>query len=141
VNEPMDLVVAVDTSVALPFILRSHENHSLVRAAMRGVRPRLTGQSLVESYAVLTRLPGDARVSPEDAVRLIETNFGVPVTLSNAAACEIHRTLTQLKISGGAVYDALVGLTSREHRLKLLTRDARAIGTYALVGVETQIIA
>jgi predicted nucleic acid-binding protein len=141
VSEPVDLVVAVDTSVALPFILRSHENHSLVRAAMRGVRPRLTGQSLVESYAVLTRLPGDARVSPEDAVRLIDTNFGVPVTLSNAAACDIHRTLSRLKISGGAVYDALVGLTSREHSLKLLTRDARAIGTYALVGVETQIIA
>jgi hypothetical protein len=40
------------------------------------------------------------------------------------------------------VHDALCwGLTSREHGLKLLIRDARAIGTYALVGMETQVIA
>jgi hypothetical protein len=56
----------------------------------------------------------------------------------NAAVGE---PVSRLKISGGAVYDALVGLTSREHSPKLLTRDARAVGTYALVGVETQIIA
>ena len=139
-TDPHDVVVAVDTSVALPLIMLSHSYHALVRAAMRGLRPRLTGQSLAESYAVLTRLPGDARVTPADAVQLIDTNFGAPVTLSDKAACELHRTLGRLKISGGAAYDGLVGLTAREHGLKLMTRDARAVGTYALLGVETQII-
>jgi hypothetical protein len=140
VSEPVDVVVAVDTSVALPLLLHSHENHAAVRAAMRGLRPRLTGYSLAESYAVLTRLPGDGRVSPADAVRLIDANFGAPVTLSKRATCELHRTLSLLKIRGGAVYDGLVGLTARGHGLKLITRDGRAIGTYALIGVETQMV-
>jgi toxin FitB len=73
-------------------------------------------------------------------VRLIDTSFGAPVTLSDLATCDLHRTLSRLKISGGAVYDGLVGLTAREHGLRLVTRDARAVSTYALIGVETQII-
>jgi predicted nucleic acid-binding protein len=140
VTEPADVVVAVDTSVALPLILRSHDSFQIVNAAMRGHRARLTGHSLAESYAVLTRLPGDGRLSPTDAARLIDSNFGDPVTLSDRATCDLHRTLSQLRISGGAVYDALVGLTAREHGLKLITRDVRALGTYALLGVDTQVI-
>jgi toxin FitB len=62
------------------------------------------------------------------------------VTLSDRATCDLHRTLSQFKIRGGAVYDALVGLTAREHGLKLMTRDVRALGTYALLGVDTQVI-
>ena len=34
-SPPVDVVVAADTSVALPLILRSHESHSLVTSAMR----------------------------------------------------------------------------------------------------------
>lgn len=135
-----EVVVAVDTSVALPLILRSHEGFQVVNSAMRGYRARLTGHSLAESYAVLTRLPGDGRLSPADAARLIDSNFGDPVTLSDRATCDLHRTLSQLRIRGGAVYDALVGLAAREHGLRLVTRDARAVGTYALLGVETQVI-
>ena len=139
-SPPVDVVVAADTSVALPLILRSHESHSLVTSAMRGVRVRLTGQSLAESYAVLTRLPGDGRVAPADAARLIDANFGDSLTLSDTLTRNLHRTLSRLNIRGGAVYDALVGLAAHEHGLKLVTRDARALGTYALVGVDTQVV-
>lgn len=139
-SEPAGVVVAVDTSVALPLILRSHDHHHLVAAALQGFRARLTGHSLAESYAVLTRLPGDGRVAPEDAARLIDANFGDPVTLSDEVTCNLHRVLSRLRIGGGAVYDALVGLTAREHGLRLITRDLRALGTYALLGVDTEVI-
>jgi hypothetical protein len=35
--------------------------------------------TLAETYSVLTRLPGDARVHPADAVVLIDENFAEPV--------------------------------------------------------------
>jgi hypothetical protein len=48
--------------------------------------------------------------------------------------------LSQLRISGGATYDALVGMTAREHGLSLISRDIRAVGTYGLVGVNVEVI-
>lgn len=139
-SQPADLVVAVDTSVALPFILRAHEHHARVTAALSGRRARLTGQSLAETYAVLTRLPGDGRVAPADAAQLIEANFGDPLCLADATVSALHRTLSRLRISGGATYDALVGMTAREHGLSLISRDTRALGTYGLVGVNVEVI-
>jgi hypothetical protein len=38
-------------------------------------------------------------------------------------------------ISGGAVYDALVGLSAAEAKLTLVTRDERASQTYRLLGI------
>lgn len=43
-------------------------------------------------------------------------------------------------ITGGAIYDALVGEAARVHGARLLTRDLRARRTYDLLGVEYDII-
>lgn len=43
--------------------------------------------------------------------------------------------LDSLGISGGTVYDALVGATAVEHGLKLVTRDRRALETYRALEV------
>ena len=84
---------------------------------------------------MLTRLPGDARLSGEDAVRLLNARFTTPLTLSSAQARQVHATLSRLGIAGGAVYDGLVALAAKEHGVALATRDARARGTYDAVGV------
>lgn len=132
---------AVDASVAVPLLAASHEAHEVVRlwAAERSLA--LSGHALAETYAVLTRLPGDARVSPSDTVVLIEENFVLSVALPPDVASRAHRKLARLGISGGATYDGLVALAAHHHDLVLATRDARARPTYEAVGVPVAVIA
>jgi len=96
----------------------------------------LSGHALAETYSVLTRLPGDARLSPADAARLLNARFASPLVLGGSPARKLPDTLSRLGIAGGAVYDALVALAAKQHGVALATRDARARGTYDTVGVE-----
>ena len=100
----------------------------------------LSGHALAETYSVLTRLPGDARLAAEDAARLLDARFTAPLVLSARHAREVHVTLSRIGIAGGAVYDALVALAAREHGAPLATRDARARGTYDAVGVKVIVV-
>lgn len=128
-------VVAVDTSVAVPLLVANHQHHAQVAAWAQGRTLSLGGHALAETYAVLTRLPGDARVSALDAVRLIDENFAQPLTLSPSVARRSHRQCAAVGVTGGATYDALVALAARERDVSLATRDARARSTYEAIGV------
>jgi predicted nucleic acid-binding protein len=101
----------------------------------------LSGHALVETYSVLTRLPGDARVDPSDAVALLDENFPEPLQLGARAARAAHREFARRGIAGGATYDGLVALAAREHGVVLVTRDARARSTYEALGVRTEVLA
>jgi predicted nucleic acid-binding protein len=131
-------VLALDTSAAVPLLVRSHRAHSAVRRSVAGRQSVLTRHSLAETYSVLTRLPGDARLAPGDAVWLIESNFGVPLAAADAELEALPALLAPLGIAGGAVYDALVALAARAAPAPLLTRDARAIATYRALGVAVE---
>ncbi|MCK9249758.1 MAG: type II toxin-antitoxin system VapC family toxin [Solirubrobacteraceae bacterium] len=131
---------AVDTSVAVPLLVASHEAHDAVRDWAAGRELRLSGHALAETYAVLTRLPGDARVRPDDAVLLIEDGFADPLSLSGAVATRAPRELARRGVAGGATYDGLVALAAREHDATLATRDARARPTYDAVGVRVEVV-
>lgn len=133
-------LLALDTSVAVPLLLRSHDAHNQVRAAIGDRDLVLTAYSLAETYSVLTRLPGDARVAPADAAALIEANFGPPLVSDPATVDALPRVLAAAGVAGGAVYDAVVALAAREHEVPLGTRDARAMGTYAAVGTTVEIV-
>jgi toxin FitB len=100
----------------------------------------LSGHSLAETYSVLTRLPGDARLAPADAARLLRARFSPPLLLSGSRFRKLPETLSHLGIGGGAVYDALVALTAKEHGTDLATRDARALGTYNTIGIEVIVV-
>jgi len=134
------VTVAVDTSVAVPLLVRSHQHHADVVRWWDGQELTLSGHALAETYSVLTRLPGDARLSAEDAARLLDARFATPLTLSESRAGKVHATLSRLGIAGGAVYDGLVALAAQEHGLPLATRDARARGTYDAVGVKVILV-
>jgi toxin FitB len=101
----------------------------------------LSGHALAETYSVLTRLPGDARLAADDAARLLDMRFTTPMVLSGEQAGRAHATLSQMGVVGGAVYDALVALAAKENGATLATRDARARGTYDAVGVKLVVVA
>ena len=95
------MTLAVDTSAAVALIMASHVAHRAVRRHLRGRDLVLTQHSLAETYSVLTRLPGDARVAPADAVRLIEANFGPPALMPATTAAPI-RTYAPRRWAGEA---------------------------------------
>lgn len=131
---------AVDTSVAVPLLVAGHRAHEAVSEWAAGRSLGLSGPALAETYSVLTRLPGDARVTPADAVLLIDDNFPEHLTPSSDATAQAHRDLARLGVAGGATYDALVALAALEHDIVLATRDARARPTYEAVGVRVETI-
>jgi predicted nucleic acid-binding protein len=135
------MTIAVDTSVAVPLLVRSHQHHADVVRWWNGRELTLSGHALAETYSVLTRLPGDARLSADDAARLLDARFAAPLALSIDAAQKVNSTLSRLGIAGGAVYDALVALAAKENGTALATRDARARGTYDAVGVSVILVA
>jgi toxin FitB len=134
------VTVAVDTSVAVALLVRSHHDHPAVVRWWNGQEVALSGPALAETYSVLTRLPGDARLAPADAARLLKARFSAPLLLSAPRARKLPDTLSRLGIAGGAVYDALVALAARDHQVALATRDARAQGTYDAVGVTVIVV-
>jgi toxin FitB len=135
------VTVAVDTSVAIPLLVRSHHDHAAVVRWWGGQEVALSGHALAETYSVLTRLPGDARLAPADAARLLNARFSPPLVLTTSRTRNLLDTLSRLGIAGGAVYDALVALAAKEHGAVLATRDARARGTYDAVGAKVIVVA
>jgi predicted nucleic acid-binding protein len=133
--------LGLDTSVAIPLLVQTHREHAAVVEWWRGREVALSGHALAETYSVLTRLPGDLRVAPVDAARLLGERFAAPFVLSAETHAGLPDLLARLQIAGGAVYDALVALAALEHGAHLATRDLRARATYEAVGVRVVLAA
>lgn len=130
----------VDTSVAVPLLLTAHQAHRSVNASVGSRSVALAGHAAHETYAVLTRLPGDARLAPRDAVRLLQQRFGSPVVLDARSARAASGILADLEIAGGATYDGLIALAAKRSSLPLASRDRRAEGTYRRLGIEVELL-
>ena len=137
----MSTPLALDTSVAIPLLVQTHRAHGAVVAWWGGREIALSGHALAETYSVLTRLPGDLRVVPADAARLLAVRFARPLVLGLEDAVGLPGVLGRLEVAGGAVYDALVALAAVEHGADLATRDARAQATYERVGARVVVAA
>lgn len=134
-------MLAVDTSVAVPLLVAPHAAHGDVTRWWAGRELALSGHAVAETYSVLTRLPGDLRLRPGDAARLITARFGPPILLDSERAATLPHLLAGIGVAGGAVYDALVALPAADRGLTLATRDARARATYEAVGATTVVAA
>ncbi len=132
--------VLLDTSTAVALIVEDHEAHVPTREALRDRRLGLAGHAWFETYSVLTRLPAGLRRSPADAVRVLARDFPESGFLGEAEAAALGGEVAALGISGGAVYDALVGAAARQHRRLLVSSDARARPVYEALGVEIELI-
>ncbi len=130
--------LVLDTSVAVPLLVTSHVAHRSVSAALGDRAAALAGHALHETYAVLTRLPGDARVAPADAVRLLRERFEPAALLDSRSVRSAPAVLAAAGVAGGATYDGLVALAARSAGLPLATRDRRAQSTYRLLDVAVE---
>lgn len=133
-------VVLLDTSTAVALIVEDHEAHAATLEVVRGRRLGLAGHAFFETYSVLTRLPGGLRRSPADVLRLLARNFPASGFLGETEASNLGGELARLGISGGAVYDALVGAAARQHHRPLVSSDARARPIYEALGVEIELV-
>ncbi len=132
--------LALDTSVAVPLLVQTHRAHAAVVRWWGDREVALSGHALAETYSVLTRLPGDLRLAPADAARLLGERFAEPLVLGSEISVRLPDVLGRLRIAGGAVYDALVALAAAEHGAELATRDARAKTTYQTVGARVTVV-
>ncbi len=130
----MSAPLAADTSIAVPLLVQTHPDHDEVARWVAGRPLALSGHAAAETYSVLTRLPADARLAPADAARLIQERFDRPLLLDVETGSRLTDVLGELGITGGAVYDALVGMAAAHHSADLATRDGRALPTYRAVG-------
>ncbi len=130
----------VDTSVAVALSVSDHEGRAAARAAVEGRRIGLAGHAAFETYSVLTRLPAPARRTPAAITRLIAANFPHTRFLDPERATELLAGLAGLGLSGGSVYDALVGAAAVEHGVPLVTRDRRALGAYRALDVDVVLV-
>lgn len=132
--------VLVDTSAAIALIAPLHPHHEEVFDALVD-RPRgLAGHAAFETYSVLTRLPLPDRLSPAAAGEVLAVTFPETRYLSAAGQQQLQATLIRRGLTGGAVYDALVGATAVEHGLTLVTRDRRALAIYEDLGVDVLVL-
>jgi predicted nucleic acid-binding protein len=136
-DEP-DLLV--DTSVAVALVVADHEHHRATADAIADRRVGLAGHAAFETFSVVTRLPPPLRRTPKATQALLARNFPWSRFLGATAAQQLLARLAGAGIAGGAVYDALVGAVALEHRLRLATRDRRAIETYRALGVDLEIL-
>jgi predicted nucleic acid-binding protein len=132
--------VLVDTSVAVALVVVDHEHHKAVNAAVGGRRAGLAGHAAFETFSVLTRLPPPLRRTAPVVQRLLLANFPFACFLGFEASRALWARLSELRIAGGSVYDALVGAAAGEHGLPLLTRDSRALETYRVLGIEVEVV-
>ena len=128
------MTITCDTSVLVPVLASWHAAHEQARAAVADVNA-VPAHVLVETYSVLTRLPGAQRLSAETAAAAIEALPWKVLTLSGDGYTSLIPELAERGISGGASHDAVVAATAREHDLTLVSRDPRAQRTYDALGV------
>lgn len=86
------------------------------------------------------RLPGEVRLHPRDAARLLDERFEAPIVLPSEEATRLPQTLAELSVSGGAVYDAIDALAAATEGVSFSTRNARAKATYDAVGVVAELV-
>lgn len=119
---------ALDTSCMVAAVCSWHERHlaavaEIERRLGRGGRLAVAAHALVETYAVLTRLPAPHRLAPADAWALVKANFvesASVIALSGQAHVTLLRGLATQGIGGGRSYDAVIAACARQGRVDVL---------------------
>lgn len=121
-----------------------HEHHTraveeIERRLSRGDTMIVAAPALVEAYAVLTRLPSPHRLSPADALALLESNFmnGAKIIALDGKS---YRVLLHQApgdgIAGGRTYDAVIAACAFQAKVAtLLTFNERHFLAFAEKGI------
>lgn len=132
----------MDSSVAVAAFSEWHPRHEAAHRALVGARIGIVAHAAFETYSVLTRLPEPHTMSADVVREWIDDTFGdrwlgLAVTGQRLALSELEPR----GISGGAVYEGLIGITAAASEATLVTLDRRAVRTYALVGADVELVA
>jgi predicted nucleic acid-binding protein len=136
---------AADTSVLVASLLTWHEHHeAALQALERAIAERplfLPIPVLVETYAVMTRLPAPYRVSPSDAHALLRDNFSAARVegISGAGCWNLLSDLSERRVAGGRTYDAqIVAAAVQASAELLLTLNLAHFAALAPAGLEVR---
>lgn len=130
-------MIAADSSVLVPALLTSHEFHQACHESA-GLIDSAIGHALVETYAVLTRLPQPYTVPPGHASTAVRSYSSNTLVLQGDEVADAIDRFVLARASGGASYDALIAVTAKQHAATLLTRDERAAEVYDRVGADVR---
>ena len=108
--------IFLDTSCLIAAIHSQNDRHhscfELLQSVASGKRVGgIAMHSIAEFFAVVTRLPGKLRVSPDEAYKLINSSIIVnfeTIELTTADYVETLKGLADANLAGGLVYDALI---------------------------------
>ena len=124
-----------------------HEHHERAAEAIenrlsRGDQMFVAAHSLLETYAVLTRLPPGRRLSPRDTNAIIEGSFlqnGTVISLPTHAYIDLLQRLADGLVAGGRTYDGLLVACAEHHGVDtVLTLNGRDF--LALAGPDIEIV-
>ena len=90
-----------------------HERHEHAARVLAEVTA-LPAHALLETYAVLTRLPSGLAIERVTAARALEARFPDPPLRLSQRAPLLSR-LASARVSGGATCDGLVALEAAQH--------------------------
>ncbi len=134
-----------DTSGLVAAVCTWHEHHDRTRTELErrtsaGEELVLAAHSLVETYAVLTRLPGQGRLRIDDAIALIEANWR-DTLVQHLTATETWEALHEARrhsAAGGQMYDVLVAVSAlKAGASTILTWNVRHFAAFAdEIGIE-----
>jgi predicted nucleic acid-binding protein len=128
-------LIAPDSSVLIPALLTSSEGHERCLAALAGRSPRLIAHVAFETTSVLSRMPEGLRMAPVAVRHAIDRDFPASwLALDAAGQRACLRSAVDAGLRGGALYDALIAATAREHEATLLSADRRAQEAYEAMG-------
>ena len=108
-------MIAFDSSLIVPAFATWHAAHPRALRALQHALESKAGvvvpaHALIESFAVLTRLPAPHRMAPVDVLTMLKNTFGSTriVALSSRSVWPLLERLTSLDLGGGITYDALI---------------------------------
>ena len=131
-------MIAVDSSVAIAAFGAWHELNA-VACSVLDEGAAIPAHALIETYSVLTGFPPPHRAPLGLVDEWLDSRFpSVLATPGPSEQRELIRVMARDGRAGGAIYDALVGLTAKLHGAALVTADRRAAQTYELIGVEVR---
>ena len=133
-------MIAADASVLVPALLASHEFHEACHESA-GLIDSAIGHVLVETYAVLTRLPQPYPVPPVQASTALRSYSANVLVLPGDEVADAIDRFVIARAGGGASYDALIAVTAKQYDATLLTRDERAAEIYERLGTDVRWVA
>jgi predicted nucleic acid-binding protein len=137
-------VIAPDTSVLIAGFDSTHPCFSRAEPALAEVKRagRVVPHTIAETFAVLSAPAGPYPPLPRDVLAYLEPFLArEPIGVAPAAYAQAVGELISAGVSGGAVYDALIGLAARQHGTELISLGVRAARTYGRLGVRFRLLA